>query len=48
MKPLGTVKIVLNGRITIPKKFREEHGWKDNDLLMVYSDGGKIIVEKMK
>jgi len=48
MKPLGTARIVFNGRITIPKKFREKYKWKDGDLLMMYSDGSKIIIEKMK
>ena len=48
MKPLGTAKIVINGRITIPKEFREEFKWKDGDLLIIYSDGAKIIVEKMR
>lgn len=48
MKPLSTVKIIINGRITIPKEFREEHGWKEGDLLMLNDDNGKIIIEKIR
>lgn len=48
MKPLGTVKLILNGRITIPKEFREKYNWKEGDLLMLYSDDNKIIIEKLK
>ena len=47
MKPIGTVKIIINGRITIPKEFREVHSWKEGDLLMLNSDDGKLIIEKI-
>ena len=48
MKPIGTVKMILNGRITIPKEFREKYNWKDGDLLMVYDNNGKITIKKLK
>lgn len=48
MQPLGTVKIILNGRITVPKEFRNKYNWKDGDLLMLYDDNGKIIIKKLK
>ena len=48
MEPLGTIKVILNGRITIPKEFRDKYGWKDGDLLMVYDDNGKMIIKKLK
>jgi len=47
MKPLGTVKLILNGRITLPKEFRKKYEWKDGDLLMLYEEDEKIIIKKL-
>lgn len=48
MKPVSTVKIVRNGRITLPKEFRDKYNWKEGDLLMIYDIGGNLRIEKLK
>jgi len=46
-KPLGTVRLVKNGRITIPIDFRIRYRWAEGTLFMLYDDNGKIIIEKI-
>lgn len=48
MKPIGTVRIIINGRITIPKEFREKYLWKEGDLLMLHDNKGKLAIEKIR
>jgi len=47
MKPIGTVKIIINGRVTIPKEFRDKYNWTEGTLLMLYEDNEKIIIKKL-
>jgi len=39
------VQMLTEGRVTIPKKIREELGIKDGSILEAYLDGKKIILE---
>lgn len=48
MIPIGTVKIIINGRITIPQEFRKKYSWKEGNLLMVYDNNGKLAIEKIE
>jgi AbrB family looped-hinge helix DNA binding protein len=39
------VKVVDNGRITIPKAIRDKLGIKDGTILEVYTIGQKVILD---
>lgn len=47
MKSLGiTRKVDTLGRIVIPSELRDMFGIKTNDYLEIYTDGGRIVLEK--
>jgi len=48
MKPIGTIRIIKNGRITIPKGFREKYNWEEKDLLMLYDKDGELRIDKLE
>lgn len=43
---LGSVEIMTNKRITLPKKLVTALNAKDGDFLLFYDDDGKITVTK--
>ncbi len=45
--PRKVVKLHVGGRITLPKRFREELGLKIGDYVLAELYKGKIIVESL-
>ncbi|MBT4174214.1 AbrB/MazE/SpoVT family DNA-binding domain-containing protein [archaeon] len=43
---IRTVKVSEKGQIAIPKEVREKSGIKKGDVLVVYQDKDKIMLEK--
>tara|TARA_Y100000310_G_C20701281_1_gene830136 strand:- start:8740 stop:9021 length:282 start_codon:yes stop_codon:yes gene_type:complete len=43
---IRTVKVSEKGQIAIPKEVREKSGIKKGDVLIVYQDKDKIMLEK--
>jgi len=40
-------QVISGGRVTIPKKMRDDIGLKDGDMTRVRVDNGQIIIEKI-
>jgi len=47
MRPKTHVKVTRKGQVTIPLPIRKALGIKEGDILTVWEEGGKVILEKI-
>jgi len=48
MRPKTHVKVTRKGQVTIPLLIRKALGIKEGDILAVWEEDGKIILEKIE